>query len=553
MSDKRVSIHWFRKGLRLHDNPGLLESIKRSSNMIYPVYIMEEKNYKNVGPLPFNFLLQCLEDVDQSLRSLGSRLYVIKPSKKEDDISSCQEELSKLITKWNVDLLTFEKDIEPLGCQRDDLVLKMLKEEFTHVECSVHHSHTLRDLDEYMNKNKNIVPSSMGSFQKLFSSCSKISSVVAAPTLEMMPTDQSNALDLDNIQYNIPKASDYGYIANIKIDNTDNTDNTNISSSSQNNNNKLKFPGGEKEALKRMKATVTDRAAWTASFEKPMTAPNSLEPSTTVLSPYLKHGCLSPKLFYHEIAEIYKKHSKHSHPPVSLHGQLLWREFYYLHGYKIKNFDKMIDNVNCRQIPWNRDSKTILAWKEGRTGYPFIDAIMNQLRQEGWIHHLARHAVACFLTRGDLWQHWEEGQSVFEYYLLDGDWSLNAGNWQWLSCSQFFYQYFRCYSPVAFGKKTDKNGNYIRKYIPALKYYPEKYIFEPWKAPIAMQKQWGCVVGTDYPERIVIHEDISKINMNKMKLAYDLHKLNAEKGQTTKNKSSSSSSSMPPAKKSKSA
>jgi len=61
----------------------------------------------------------------------------------------------------------------------------------------------------------------------------------------------------------------------------------------------------------------------------------------------------------------------------------------------------------------------ISAWKLGRTGYPFIDAIMTQLRVEGWIHHLARHAVACFLTRGDLWQHWEEGAKVFDLYLLD--------------------------------------------------------------------------------------------------------------------------------------
>lgn len=113
--------------------------------------------------------------------------------------------------------------------------------------------------------------------------------------------------------------------------------------------------------------------------------------------------------------------------------------------------------------------------------------------------------------------------------MLDGDWALNAGNWQWLSCSQFFYQYFRCYSPVAFGKKTDKNGNYIRKYVPQLRNYPDKFIYEPWKASEAMQKQWGCVIGKDYPNRIVIHEEISKVNMAKMKLAYDLHKVNEDK------------------------
>ena len=88
----------------------------------------------------------------------------------------------------------------------------------------------------------------------------------------------------------------------------------------------------------------------------------------------------------------------------------------------------------CRRV---QEAARSLTWEEGRTGYPFIDAIMTQLRTEGWIHHLARHAVACFLTRGDLYQSWEEGARVFDKYLIDGDWSLNSANWMWL-------RYCRC-------------------------------------------------------------------------------------------------------------
>lgn len=111
---------------------------------------------------------------------------------------------------------------------------------------------------------------------------------------------------------------------------------------------------------------------------------------------------------------------------------------------------------------------------------------MTQLREEGWIHHIARHAVACFLTRGDLWISWEEGMKVtitliiykfiehllininnflnkvFDEFLLDADWSINAGMWMWLSCSSFFQQFFHCYCPVKFGRKADPNGEYIR-------------------------------------------------------------------------------------------
>lgn len=103
----------------------------------------------------------------------------------------------------------------------------------------------------------------------------------------------------------------------------------------------------------------------------------------------------------------------------------------------------MIGNPASLQIDWwCKDGPTdtrnplaekhLEAWKNGQTGFPWIDAIMTQLRTEGWIHHLARHSVACFLTRGDLFISWERGAEVFEELLLDYDWSLNVGNWLWL-------------------------------------------------------------------------------------------------------------------------
>lgn len=103
---------------------------------------------------------------------------------------------------------------------------------------------------------------------------------------------------------------------------------------------------------------------------------------------------------------------KNSSPPLSLYGQLLWREFFYTAATNNPCFDKMENNPICVQIPWDRNPEALAKWAEGRTGFPWIDAIMTQLRQEGWIHHLARHAVACFLTRGDLWIGWEEGMKV---------------------------------------------------------------------------------------------------------------------------------------------
>lgn len=162
----------------------------------------------------------------------------------------------------------------------------------------------------------------------------------------------------------------------------------------------------------------------------------------------------------------------------------------------------------------------IVYFIKGQTGFPWIDAIMTQLRYEGWIHHLARHAVACFLTRGDLWISWEEGMKVFEELLLDADWSVNAGMWMWLSCSSFFQQFFHCYCPVKFGRKADPNGDYIRRYLPALKNFPTRFIHEPWIAPDSVQRAAKCIVGKDYPLPMVNHVVASRINIQRMKQVY---------------------------------
>lgn len=225
--------------------------------------------------------------------------------------------------------------------------------------------------------------------------------------------------------------------------------------------------GGETEALARLERHL-ERKAWVASFGRPKMTPQSLLASQTGLSPYLRFGCLSTRLFYYQLTDLYKKIKK-TCPPLSLHGQLLWREFFYCAATKNPNFDKMAGNPICVQIPWDRNAEALAKWASGQTGFPWIDAIMTQLREEGWIHHLARHAVACFLTRGDLWISWEEGMKVFEELLLDADWSVNAGMWMWLSCSSFFQQFFHCYCPVKFGRKADPNGDYIRRYLPVLK------------------------------------------------------------------------------------
>ncbi|XP_019743465.1 cryptochrome-1-like [Hippocampus comes] len=109
---------------------------------------------------------------------------------------------------------------------------------------------------------------------------------------------------------------------------------------------------------------------------------------------------------------------------------------------------------------------------------------------------------------------------MFEELLLDADWSVNAGSWMWLSCSSFFQQFFHCYCPVGFGRRADPNGDYIRRYLPILRGFPAKYIYDPWNAPEELQKAAKCVIGVHYPKPMVNHAEASRVNIERMKQIY---------------------------------
>uniref|UniRef100_A0A8C7CRZ8 Cryptochrome circadian regulator 5 n=1 Tax=Oncorhynchus kisutch TaxID=8019 RepID=A0A8C7CRZ8_ONCKI len=482
-------IHWFRKGLRLHDNPALVAAL-RDCKEIYPVFVLDPcaPNNVKIGINRWKFLIGALKDLDCSLRKLNSRLFVVR--------GKPEEVFPKLFQKWKVTRLTYEYDTEPFSLRRDKEVVRLAEEHGVEIIYKV--SHTLYDIDRIIEENNGKAPLTYNRLQTLVSSIGPPKRPIPAPTSDDMKDVKTPCSEKHEENYGISTLEK-------------------LYQDSESLTEEL-FPGGEQEALLRLDQHM-ERKEWVCGFEKPQTSPNSLSPSTTVLSPYMTFGCLSVRTFWWSLTDVYQG-KKHSKPPVSLHGQLLWREFFYTAGLGIPNFDKMEGNPVCTQVDWDSNPEYLAAWAEARTGFPFIDAIMTQLRQEGWIHHLARHAVACFLTRGDLWISWEEGQKVFEELLLDGDWSLNAGNWQWLSASTFFHQFFRVYSPIVFGKKTDKNGDYIKKYLPHLKKYPAQYIYEPWKAPRSVQEAAGCIVGKDYPRPIVEHEVISKKNIQRMKAAY---------------------------------
>ena len=411
-----VSIHWFRNGLRLHDNPSLLTACQQSSSLL-PLYIIDpdapfaQTAGRRAGAIRANFILESIVNLDEKLQDKGdSQLMVF--------VGKPQELLPQIVDRIGADALYYERDPAAPIRKSDALVLDQL--DTSKLDVVGFDTHTLHPMEHYLAKCKDqVAPNTYGVFTKMFNKMTVPEEVEDCDLASFPPLPSMEGVDKYG-DGTCPSLEDLGYDPKEIKETIDNRSKGGID-----------FLGGEDEGIKLLNRMMK-RTQWVSTFEKPKTSPNALSVDTTGLSPYVKHGCVSPRRFYHELTKVYDKFpaSKLSKPPVSLHGQLMWREYNNLMGYTTPNFDYMLDNPVARQIPWDDDPVLLDAWKNGQTGYPYIDAIMTQLKETGWIHHLARHSVACFLTRGDLWQSWEKGAEHFEDRLIDADWSLNNFNWQ---------------------------------------------------------------------------------------------------------------------------
>jgi len=289
------------------------------------------------------------------------------------------------------------------------------------------------------------------------------------------------------------------------------------------------YVGGEREALQHYQARLAHEKK---AFQRGSFLPNRRDPDILCppksLSPDIKFGTISVRTFYWGIMDAYvesKKNSKGSAdstlkaPPIIV-IQLYWREFFFTMSINNPNYGQMLDNKICINIPWypSVGNANLEAFNAGLTGFPFIDAGVRQLKREGWIHHILRNSLACFLTRGDLWINWEEGVKLFLHYLLDADWAVCAGNWMWVSSSAFeqVLNCSNCIDPGTYGRRTDPWGHYVKRYVPELANMPVEYVYEPWKAPVEVQVKAGCVIGRDYPGPIVNHNEACRKNVSMM-------------------------------------
>nr|ABB52818.2 cryptochrome 1 [Sesamia nonagrioides] len=495
------SILWFKNGVRPHDNPSLHSGLKKKGVPLFPIFIFqgETGGTKGGGYNRMGDLLEALDDLDNPLKKHGGRLILLKG--KPNGL------FKKLWEEFGIRKLCFQQKWEPVGGARDNRVKSACKE--IGAVCKEYVSPPLWEPDPGLKANGGIPPLT---YQKVLHTVATIGDPpraggeIDSPGVKFGSLPDSFYQEFTGFD-KTPKPEDLG----VFLENEDVP--------------KIRWVGGETTALKQMQQRL---AVKYETFLRGSYLPTHGNPDLLgrpiSLSPALRFGCLSVRSFCWSVQDLFREvHQGRLATQSASHfitGQLIWREYFYTMSVNNPNYGQMSGNPICLDIPWkNPEGDELQRWVEGRTGFPFVDAAMRQLRTEGWLHHVARNTVAFFLTRGTLWLSWEHGLNHFLKYLLDADWSVCAGNWMWVSSSAFeaLLDSGECACPVRLGQRLDPSGEYVRRYVPELTRMPVEYIYEPWKAPIDVQERASCIIGKDYPAPVVNHLVAAQRNKNAMK------------------------------------
>ncbi|XP_053955954.1 cryptochrome-1 [Anastrepha ludens] len=505
---KRANVLWFRHGLRLHDNPALLEAIsdKAEGVALIPLFIFdgESAGTKTVGYNRMRFLLKSLADINNQLQAVHSsagglgKLYLFQ--------GNPTAIFRRLNDHCQLNKICFEQDCEPIWNRRDDSVRALCNE--LGIEAVEKVSHTLWDPRTVISTNGGIPPLTYQMFLHTVEIIGLPPRPVEDPDwngVELLQLPESILMELNAFtQFPTPEdmnvfPENVSYVA------------------------KVKWRGGEQQALLHLTERLNvEEHAFKHGYYLPNQAHPNIVESPKSMSAHLRFGCLSVRRFYWSVHDLFKNvqleayhQGIHMTGGEHITGQLIWREYFYTMSVNNPYYDRMEGNEICLNIPWAKPAADQLeSWRSGHTGFPLIDAAMRQLLAEGWLHHTLRNTVATFLTRGALWQNWEHGLRHFLKYLLDADWSVCAGNWMWVSSSAFerLLDSSRVSCPIAFSKRLDPKGEYIRQYVPELAGVPQEYIHEPWRMPQELQERYECLIGVHYPERIVDLAKMSKRN-----------------------------------------
>jgi deoxyribodipyrimidine photo-lyase len=463
--DETPVIVWFRRDLRLADNPALTHALAHalaSGRPVVPVYIHDEGGpVGRAGAASLWWLDGSLRALAADLAGRGAPLVLRR--------GNAEAELRRLIAQTGAETVFLNRLFEPEAWTRDADIAHGLKDDG--VVCHGFNGSLLA--------RPGAVLTGSGGPYKVFTPFLKALLAAAGPppptpAPEVVPGVPGLASDsLDDWALR-PTRPDWA----------------------------AGFAGtpGEAGAAAALAAFV---AGGLRTYSRDRDIPAA--PATSRLSPHLHFGELNP---WRAVAAARAAAADGQVPGREADkfiAELGWRDF---SAHLLHQFPAMADRAfrpEYDAMPWRDDPAGLAAWQAGRTGFPIVDAGMRQLWATGWMHNRVRMIVASFLVK-DLLIDWRLGERWFRDTLVDADPGNNIQNWQWIAGSGAdAAPYFRVFNPVTQGEKFDADGRYVRTWVPELRRLPDRWLHAPWTAPPEILRHAGVRPGHDYPRPIIDH------------------------------------------------
>ncbi len=454
-----TALLWFRRDLRITDHPALTRAV-REFDRVVPVFVLDGalRDGRFASAPRETFMLACLRELDADLRARGSGL-VIRDGRPE-------RVLPELASEAGAEAVLWTSDVSPYARARDRRVTEALGD--AGVEPVPQGGNYIVDVSQPRTQG--------GTPYTVFTPFLRHWRTLERRMVHRAPA-QLEPLPAGLRAGTIPAGPAVGELAQPHC------------------------TGSEAAARTALAAWLDGPIDGYAETHNAVGA----EHGTSGLSPYLRWGCLSP-------AECEARAARRGGAGAEAWiRQLCWRDFYAHVLLAHPGNARLEHQATYRDLEWEDDAEAFDAWREGRTGYPLVDAGMRQLARTGWMHNRARLTVGSFLTK-DLHLDWRLGERHFEALLLDGEPAQNNGNWQWVtSVGVDPAPYFRrLFNPILQQRKFDPDGTYVRRWVPELRDVPDERLAEPWQMSDDEQRAAGCVIGRDYPPPIVVHADERK-------------------------------------------
>jgi len=437
----KTAIAWFRRDLRLSDNPALVAAAEAAGSVI-PVYIWSPEDDGEWAPGGAQrwWLHRSLAALMRALEERGSRLVIRR--------GPAREALARLVGETGAGGVFWNRLYDPALVKRDTLIKSDLAE--AGVEARSFKAGTLFEPRE--------IRTGQGGPYRVFTpfwrACQKLpepAAPIGPPPGLPAPAEWPRSLSVDDLGL-MPTLDWHKPLEEA-------------------------WTPGESGAHERLGAFAQHGlAGYATDRDRPDRA------GASMLSPYLHNGELSPRQAWHAVAA--RRGEAPENDIESWLRELGWREFAHHVLFHFPRTPTEPMHEKYAAFPWREDHQAMLeAWRRGRTGIPIVDAGMRQLWLTGWMHNRVRMIVASLLVK-NIRAPWQAGARWFWDTLVDADLASNTMGWQWSAgCGADAAPYFRIFNPVTQGEKFDPEGKYVKRWVPELGDVPAKFVHKPWERP----------------------------------------------------------------------